>query len=341
MDNVIVVTLNYRLHVLGFLSLPSEGISGNAGLKDQQMALEWVFDNISCFNGDPNKICLFGESAGGASVHLQVLNSKSRKFINTSIIQSGCAIGDWLLQKDAVSVTRKLAKLLGAKTGSDSDALVTLMSASAEDLFRLKSKPQDPDDRRRNLTFTFKPSIEINSPAAFMHESPAKLIMMQAGQIKIPMIFGTTSIDGSVMVANYRHMTDIFNSDLVRLVPQSLSIDPNSHSAKLLAEEIKKFYFGEEKIEEKTVTNFINHQTDFHFSVPQTIAVELHKLHHSESKVFLYEFRFDGELNMYKKFFQMEHIPGNFFYKFKLICLLKVFILKGAAHADELCYLFK
>lgn len=94
MENVIVVTINYRLHVLGFLSLPECGISGNAGLKDQQMALEWVYENIQNFGGDQNKICVFGESAGGASVHLQVLNSKSRKFISSAICQSGCALGD-------------------------------------------------------------------------------------------------------------------------------------------------------------------------------------------------------------------------------------------------------
>lgn len=70
MENVIVVTLNYRLHVLGFLSLPSQGISGNAGLKDQQMALEWVYENISSFNGDPHNICLFGESAGRCHKYL-------------------------------------------------------------------------------------------------------------------------------------------------------------------------------------------------------------------------------------------------------------------------------
>lgn len=60
MENVIVVTINYRLHVLGFLSIPSREVSGNLGYKDQQLALEWVHENISSFNGDAENICLFG-----------------------------------------------------------------------------------------------------------------------------------------------------------------------------------------------------------------------------------------------------------------------------------------
>src|SRR4051812_14722441 len=99
MENVIVVTINYRLHVLGFMSLPSLGISGNAGLKDQQMALQWVHENISNFNGDPNNICLFGESAGAACTHLHVLNDKSRGLLSKVILQSGTALGDWVLQR--------------------------------------------------------------------------------------------------------------------------------------------------------------------------------------------------------------------------------------------------
>lgn len=312
MEDVIVVTINYRLHVLGFLSLPKMGISGNAGLKDQQMALEWVYENISSFGGDPEQISLFGESAGGASVHLQFLNPKSRKMIKNAICQSGCALGDWVIQKDAVGVTKKLAKLLGAKTDSDEDALETLMSASAEDLFRLKAKPQSPDDRRRNLVFTFKPSIEIESFDAFMTKSPAELIKSQAGQIDIPIIFGTTDKDGCVMVASYQHMTDVFDKDPVRLVPQSLSINPNSDAAKLLGEEIKKFYFGNESIGDNTIPNFIDFMTDFHFLIPQIISTELHNYYHPKSKTFLYEFRFDGELNLYKKFLQMDGIPGKF-----------------------------
>lgn len=341
MENVIVVTLNYRLHVLGFLSLPSMGISGNAGLKDQQMALEWVRENISAFNGDPKRICLFGESAGGASVHLQVLNPKSRKFISSAICQSGCALSDWVVQKNAFGVTKKLAKLLGATGDSDAEALEVLMSASAEDFFRLRSKPQDSDDKRRNLPFTFTPSIEMDSPDAFMTQPPSQLIKCQAGRIEIPIIFGTTDKDGCAMVSFYRHMTEVFNKDPVRLVPQSLSIDPNSEAAKLLSNEIKKFYFGDKNIDESTISNFIDHMTDFHFLMPQIMSVELHKLFHPKSKIFLYEFRFDGELNIYKNIFQFQEIPGESG-KLNLveISLIIVYCV-GAAHADDLGYLFK
>lgn len=60
--DVIVVTFNYRLNIFGFLSLkdPKVGVSGNAGLKDQSMALAWVKRNIGCFGGDANNITIVG-----------------------------------------------------------------------------------------------------------------------------------------------------------------------------------------------------------------------------------------------------------------------------------------
>lgn len=60
----ILVTINYRLGILGFLSLDSPLYSGNMGLKDQLLALKWIHANIEHFNGDKNKITIFGQSAG-------------------------------------------------------------------------------------------------------------------------------------------------------------------------------------------------------------------------------------------------------------------------------------
>lgn len=321
MENVIVVTINYRLHVLGFLTLPSIGIYGNAGLKDQQMALEWVHENIANFNGDPSKICIFGESAGGASVHFQVLNPKSRILISSAICQSGCALGDWAVQKDGVSLSRRLAKLFGCESDDDRDVYKTLMNVSAKDLFKMKTKPQDRDERRRNLIFAFKPVIEVEHKDAFMTKSPIDLIKSQEGLIDIPLMFGTTDQDGMAMTASYQFVTHHFENDPVKFVPLSLKIDPDSDAAKVLGEEIKRFYFGDKAVSPETVQELITLMTDFHFLIPQTITNELNA-RYQKCKQFLYDFRFDGELNHYKKLLQFQNFPG-------------------AAHADDVCYLFR
>jgi carboxylesterase type B len=62
----------------GFLSLSEVGVPGNNGLKDQVMALRWVQNNIAQFGGDPNRVTIFGESSGGASVHFHLLSPMSK-----------------------------------------------------------------------------------------------------------------------------------------------------------------------------------------------------------------------------------------------------------------------
>lgn len=84
--------MNYRLGALGFLNLVSAIDAGNMGLKDQVLALQWIQDNIHIFGGDKTKVTIFGEGAGGISVHLHTLSPVSKNLFNRAIVQSGTAI---------------------------------------------------------------------------------------------------------------------------------------------------------------------------------------------------------------------------------------------------------
>ncbi len=92
--DVVLVTINYRLGVLGFLNLDvaTEGkiqASGNEGLLDQVAALQWVKDNIAAFGGDPNNVTIFGESAGGMSIGCLMVMPTAQGLFHKAILESG------------------------------------------------------------------------------------------------------------------------------------------------------------------------------------------------------------------------------------------------------------
>ncbi|MDA8391301.1 MAG: carboxylesterase/lipase family protein [Actinomycetota bacterium] len=116
---VVVVTLNYRLGVFGFLDLAGydpetfEG-SANAGVLDQKAALEWVRDNIGSFGGDPARVCVFGQSAGAISIAALISIPAAADLFGRAILQSGITAG--VVDRDqSVSRTRSILDRLGVE----------------------------------------------------------------------------------------------------------------------------------------------------------------------------------------------------------------------------------
>lgn len=111
--DVVVVTINYRLGVLGWLHLahldPSYPDAGNAGLLDQIAALHWVRDNIAAFGGDPQQVTVFGESAGAMSIATLMGTPGAKGLFQRAVSQSGAAHNTWPAEEAAWVTDRVMA----------------------------------------------------------------------------------------------------------------------------------------------------------------------------------------------------------------------------------------
>ena len=128
-EDVIVVTMNYRLGLLGFMAHPSlDSDGGNFGLMDQQQALRWVKENAAAFGGDPANVTLFGESAGGHSVmsHIVSPRAKAENLFQRAIVQSG-SYAPFQSSKEAAQATG--TKAATALSCSDADTAAACLRA--------------------------------------------------------------------------------------------------------------------------------------------------------------------------------------------------------------------
>ncbi|XP_046580881.1 cholinesterase-like [Haliotis rubra] len=140
-NDVIVVSMNYRLGPLGFSYLGPDTIPGNMGLMDQRLALQWVKDNIANFGGDPTRVTIFGESAGGVSVSDHLVSPLSRDLFDRAIMQSGTLTCPWAytVPKTAKLAIQKFADHLECPSSStDADIHECLKTADAQDMADLQ-----------------------------------------------------------------------------------------------------------------------------------------------------------------------------------------------------------
>jgi len=194
---VIVVSMNYRLGVFGFLVHPElakesgRNSAGNYGLLDQVAALQWVQRNIAAFGGDPANVTIFGESAGSFSVSAQMASPLAKDLFQKAIGESGAAFFSSGMQFEPMAVRKeKDSKLVSAKLGVQT--LAELRAIPAEKLLDAFFKQGDND-----LNFAFGPDVD----GYFLPESvPA--IFAEGKQNDVPLLAGWNHDEGSYEVVS-------------------------------------------------------------------------------------------------------------------------------------------
>ncbi|KAM4789497.1 neuroligin-4, X-linked isoform X2 [Molothrus aeneus] len=139
--NVIVVTINYRLGVLGFLSTGDQAAKGNYGLLDQIQALRWIEENIGSFGGDPKRVTIFGSGAGASCVSLLTLSHYSEGLFQKAIIQSGTALSSWAVNYQPAKYTRILADKVGCDMLDTTDLVECLRNKNYKELIQQTITP--------------------------------------------------------------------------------------------------------------------------------------------------------------------------------------------------------
>uniref|UniRef100_A0A8R1I3U1 Carboxylic ester hydrolase n=1 Tax=Caenorhabditis japonica TaxID=281687 RepID=A0A8R1I3U1_CAEJA len=124
LKDIVLITVNYRLGALGFLTTGTDSCRGNYGLWDQKLALEWIQEHIASFGGDPRNVTVFGQSAGGASADLLSLSPHSRDLFHKMILMSGTAYCEFAMrtENEQVNVFREFAIHHGY-SGNDPESL--------------------------------------------------------------------------------------------------------------------------------------------------------------------------------------------------------------------------
>lgn len=192
--DVVVVAPNYRVGAMGFLA-GTDGIDGNQGLKDQQLALQWVRDNIDRFGGDPNNVTIFGESAGAMSVGLHELSIPSSAGLFRAAIMQSNPFG---VPYKSLAQARPIAALFKEKVGCANQGIECLQQVPVDTVLSVQA---DVELQLRSLLGASLAGFLVFAPVidgSFVVGDPT-VIADQSG-VPLPTLLGTNEADGIIFV---------------------------------------------------------------------------------------------------------------------------------------------
>ncbi|KAL3848151.1 hypothetical protein ACJMK2_019028 [Sinanodonta woodiana] len=326
-NNVIVVTLNYRLTVFGFLSTGDNELSGNYGLWDQHTAFRWVHENIAAFGGDPKRVTMFGESAGGFSVSYQALYPGNSGLVKRGIAQSGSTDNIRVGIDESKHIFQGFSKAVGCAFPEQSSTVRCLRSKPFKELLSGLQK-----NAFNMPVFDFRPRVDGD----FLQEYPSNIFRNQtdlsAKVLKffstLDFISGICSHDGATILMQYvNEMKYYLNRSINDGMPRTFfteRIVPEivdylfKENVTVFAEAINHEYtdWSDPYDPAKIRSSAVDLVTDYAILVPAVKTLNSHIVFNTESNTFLYQFS-------EKPFFYQQYTW-----------------LPGAAHAVELPYVF-
>ncbi|KOB64390.1 Carboxylesterase CarE-14 [Operophtera brumata] len=314
--DVVVVSLNYRESILGFLCLGTETAPGNAGLKDIIAGLRWVKENIAQFGGNPNDITLVGHGSGAAAVDLVTMSPMAIGLVNKAIAQSGNALSPWAVSRDNLEYAVQVAEALGHVITNIEDLSEIFRRTSVAALMGVINDLDLTDN-----SLAFAPCLEresLEGAEPFLIKSPYEIL--QNGEfLRIPFMIGYVDNEGTI------RSEEAIEDDWLSRMDESFNefLQPDLQFATLtqqteVAQRIRARYFENNPIDMDHIDNYIAYHGDTMILVSALREVRL-RVMASNSPVYVYQFSYKGSLG--------ESFVGPL-------------SVNGAAHSEELAYMF-
>ncbi|XP_071128565.1 fatty acyl-CoA hydrolase precursor, medium chain-like [Mytilus edulis] len=324
LGDVVVVTVNYRLHILGFFSTSDSVAPGNYGLWDQKLAIKWVHDNIDQYGGDPMSVTIFGESAGGFSVALQAISPNNRGLFQRVIAQSG--VSNTLLATSPIprQSAKALANDLDCSDELTDDTMSCLRNKSADEirnslLTLTKQFYLTPDI---HIYIAFAPVVDNN----FLIDTPQNIMSGKGPAFEfyksLDVIIGNCESEGSLLVStmhtrNYTNLKRGIPSELLctNIIPTMVAdyFQNNTDIIKPICDQYKVNGLPQQSM------NAVNYYGDIFMYSPAVQSLQIHAAQ-STHKHFQYISRRSSIWSLSTK----QYAPW----------------FKGPGHASEIPFLF-
>ncbi|CAD7003218.1 glutactin-like [Ceratitis capitata] len=306
-EDVVLVSVRYRLGPFGFLSTMTDEIPGNAAVHDVILALEWIQQHISTFGGDPKRVTLFGQVGGSALINVLTMSPAVRDgLFHRVIYQSGTALSPPFITDNPLPASKDIAKFAGCKNVNkvnalnkclrklNTTALLTAFSAHGD------SKAPLGVGNYGGVQFV------IGGPSGVLPKHPGKLLASEDYKA-YPTLGGSVKNAGTFMLKDI--YVDNFNETIIddqldglgyieQIISQTNGPDPTGAWKKFALETI----FTTEEIKNgsfyKLVPGLIDMCSIIPFKNPVLLTVQANAKKLANS-TYLYTFDYEGEFNRY------------------------------------------